>query len=148
MSKFRRVPAATDKPTTPSTAATAPAEGVRVSKLMAERGLCSRREADSYIERGLVFVNGEQITVLGTRAAPDAVITMGAEARVQQAKYVTILLHKPMGYVSGQAEDGHRPASTLIAAASQVASDDLRRHSCAALLPPGVWILIRRACWY
>jgi hypothetical protein len=43
-------------------------QGIRISKLMAERGLCSRREADAYIERGLVFVNGERVTQLGTRA--------------------------------------------------------------------------------
>lgn len=101
-------------------------EGVRVSKLMAERGLCSRREADGYIERGLVFVNGEQVSQLGTRAAPDAVITLDKEAKAQQAKQVTILLHKPVGYVSGQAEDGHKPASVLVTANSQLPTDKLR----------------------
>ena len=69
MSKFRRVPPTPAKPSSASAVPAASPEGVRVSKLMAERGLCSRREADSYIERGLVFVNGERITTLGTRAA-------------------------------------------------------------------------------
>jgi 23S rRNA pseudouridine2604 synthase len=87
-------------------------QGVRVSKLLAERGLCSRREADGYIERGLVFVDGQRVTQLGTRAAPDAVITLAPEARATQARQATILIHKPMGYVSGQAEDGHQPAAT------------------------------------
>lgn len=122
--KFRRV-AAARPPAAASTAGAAP-EGVRISKLMAERGLCSRREADGYIERGLVFVNGERVTQLGTRAAPDAVIALDKEARAQQAKQATILLHKPMGYVSGQAEDGHKPASALISAATQVAGDKPR----------------------
>ena len=81
---------------------------------MAERGLCSRREADSYIERGLVFVDGERITQLGSRAAPAAVITLAAEARSQQARRVTLLLNKPIGYVSGQPEPGYKPAVTLI----------------------------------
>jgi 23S rRNA pseudouridine2604 synthase len=126
MSKFRRVTAEPAQPVNPATPAAPPPEGVRVSKLLAERGLCSRREADGYIERGLVFVNGERISTLGTRAAPDAVITLGSEARAHQAKQVTLLLHKPMGYVSGQAEDGHKPASTLIAAASQIISDKQR----------------------
>lgn len=93
---------------------------------MAERGLCSRREADAYIERGLVFVNGERMTELGKRAAPDAVITLSPEAKAHQAKQVTILLHKPVGYVSGQAEDGYKPASVLVTAESQVAGDKLR----------------------
>jgi 23S rRNA pseudouridine2604 synthase len=39
---------------------------VRLSKLMSERGLCSRREADALIERGLVLVDGERVTLLGT----------------------------------------------------------------------------------
>jgi 23S rRNA pseudouridine2604 synthase len=100
--------------------------GERVSKLMAERGLCSRREADAYIERGLVFVDGERVTQLGTRAAPDAVITLAGVARAQQARQATLLLHKPIGYVSGQAEDGHQPAVVLIGPRSQVASDPQR----------------------
>jgi 23S rRNA pseudouridine2604 synthase len=94
---------------------------------MAERGLCSRREADAYIERGLVFVNGERVTQLGTRAAADAVITLATEARAQQARQATILLHKPMGYVSGQAEDGHKPAVTLILPGTQQADDKTQR---------------------
>ncbi len=88
--------------------------GVRVSKLLAERGLCSRREADAYIERGLVYVNGEQVTQLGTRTTPDAEITLATAAQAQQARLATILLHKPIGYVSGQAEDGHQPAVMLV----------------------------------
>ena len=93
---------------------------------MAERGLCSRREADAYIERGLVFVNGVRVTQLGTRTAPDAVITLGAQARATQARQVTILLHKPIGYVSGQAEDGYKPAITLISAQTQAPGDKQR----------------------
>ncbi len=105
---------------------TAAPTGVRVSKLMAERGLCSRREADAFIERGLVFVNGERVKELGTRAAPDADIRLGAEAKASQARQATILLHKPMGYVSGQAEDGHQPAATLVRADTQQAGDPRR----------------------
>jgi 23S rRNA pseudouridine2604 synthase len=108
-------------------------QGVRISKLMAERGLCSRREADAYIERGLVFVNGERITQLGTRAAPDATITLAGEAKANQANQVTILLHKPVGYVSGQAEDGYQPAVVLVGAKSQWAEDRGRRFQAGHL---------------
>ena len=101
-------------------------QGVRISKLMAERGLCSRREADAYIERGLVFVNGERVTQLGTRAAADARITLAREASARQARQATVLLHKPVGYVSGQAEDGYRPAVTLINGQTQQAGDPTR----------------------
>ena len=83
-------------------------QGVRISKLMAERGLCSRREADVYIGRGLVFVDGERITELGTRASPDATITLAGEARAHQASQATILLHKPIN--SGDADSAEQSA--------------------------------------
>ena len=91
-----------------------PQSGVRISKLMAERGLCSRREADGYIERGWVFVNGERVTELGTRADPSATIKLDKGARAAQLQQMTILLHKPVGYVSGQPEPGFTPAVTLV----------------------------------
>lgn len=90
-----------------------PQDGIRVSKLLAERGICSRREADEYIERGLVFVNGEKIT-LGARATHDAKITLAPQAQKKQGQRVTILLHKPIGYVSGQPEDNYPAAVELI----------------------------------
>jgi 23S rRNA pseudouridine2604 synthase len=97
-------------------------EGQRVSKLMAERGLASRREADEWIEAGWVQVDG-QVAVLGMRARPDARIDIDPAARQQQATRVTVLLHKPIGFVSGQAEDGHPPASVLFSAANRWADD-------------------------
>ncbi len=107
--------------TPPARPAGPPPEGVRLSKVMSERGLCSRREADLWIERGWVFVNGEQVSELGTRIDPAAAeITVSQEAKKDQAKAVTILLHKPVGYVSGQPEPGSVPAVTLITAESQV----------------------------
>ena len=89
-------------------------EPVRLSKLMSERGLCSRREADSYIEKGLVFVDGKRVSELGTKVDPDCAIRLDAVADARQADRVTILLHKPVGYVSGQPEPGYQPAVTLI----------------------------------
>ncbi|MDE2442467.1 MAG: rRNA pseudouridine synthase [Betaproteobacteria bacterium] len=94
--------------------------GVRLSKVMSERGLCSRREADLWIERGWVFVNGEPISELGSRIDPSAEISISKEARKDQAKQVTILLHKPVGYVSGQPEPGCIPAVTLVTPEAQV----------------------------
>ena len=99
----------------------AAAQGVRLSKVMSTRGMCSRREADLWIERGWVFVDGEQISELGSRIDPTAEITVSKEAVKDQAKAVTILLHKPVGYVSGQPEPGCVPAVTLIPADTQVA---------------------------
>jgi 23S rRNA pseudouridine2604 synthase len=93
----------------------APEDGrVRLSKLMSERGLSSRREADDWIAEGWVSVDGELVTELGTRVWPNQTITVDAMAQAQQAQRVTIVLNKPIGYVSGQAEDGHEPAVVLI----------------------------------
>ena len=81
---------------------------------MSEQGLCSRREADSYIERGWVLVDGVAVTELGTRIYPTQRITLAKAAQSRQDASVTILINKPIGYVSGQAEQGYRPAVTLV----------------------------------
>ena len=86
----------------------------RLSKIMASRGLCSRREADRYIERGWVRVDGKVVSELGSRVAPDAVIELAEAGRKRQAARTTFLLNKPIGYVSAQPEDGHRPAAVLL----------------------------------
>jgi 23S rRNA pseudouridine2604 synthase len=98
-------------------------EKIRVSKLMSEQGICSRREADSYIERGWVLVDGVPVTELGTRIFPNQRITLAKDAQSRQAASVTVLLNKPIGFVSGQAEQGYRPAITLITAQSQFKGD-------------------------
>jgi 23S rRNA pseudouridine2604 synthase len=95
----------------------------RLSKRMSELGLCSRREADEWIAKGWVRVDGNVVSELGTRIDPDQQISIDRGARAEQAQRVTILLHKPIGYVSGQAEDGYRPASTLIEAGTRWRED-------------------------
>ena len=98
-------------------------EKIRVSKLMSEQGLCSRREADSYIERGWVLVDGVPVTELGTRIFPNQKITLTKQAQSRQEASVTILLHKPVGYVSAQAEKGYQPAIVLVTAATRFGGD-------------------------
>ncbi|MGQ2921059.1 MAG: pseudouridine synthase [Hydrogenophaga sp.] len=95
---------------------------IRLNKRMADLGLCSRREADEWIARGWVKVNGEP-AVMGQPVPPDAQVEVAPQARHQQSGQVTILLHKPVGYVSGQPEDGHEAAATLIGAPSQWRGD-------------------------
>jgi 23S rRNA pseudouridine2604 synthase len=97
-------------------------EKVRISKLMAERGMCSRREADSYIERGWVKVDGV-VATLGERATAAQIITLDKNVASQQSTRVTILINKPMAYVSGQAEDGYTPAVALVTAANRARTD-------------------------
>ena len=104
-----------------------PAEGIRLNKRMADLGLCSRREADAWIEQGWVRVNGA-VAAKGVRVQPNDRIEVDRQARGQQAQQVTILLHKPVGYVSGQAEDGHTPAVTLIQARNHWRDDPARQR--------------------
>ena len=98
---------------------------VRLNKRMAELGLCSRREADAWIEHGWVRVNG-QVAEMGMQVGSTDRITVEREAQAQQEQQVTVLLHKPMGYVSGQAEDGHEPAMVLFQARNQWSGDTTR----------------------
>ena len=86
----------------------------RLSKRMSELGLCSRREADEWIENGWVKVDGVVVNTLGVRVSPEARIEIDPAATRHQSEQVTILLNKPIGYVSGQAEDGYQPAMVLI----------------------------------
>jgi 23S rRNA pseudouridine2604 synthase len=114
-------------------------EKIRVSKLMSERGLCSRREADEYIERGWVYVDGVRVEELGTRIDPLQTITLDKKA--ENISRVTILLHKPVGYVSGQPEPGYRPASLLIVPDNRFAEDNpsirFEREHLQGLAPAG-----------
>lgn len=99
---------------------------IRLSKLMAEKGICSRREADDYISRGLVLVNGEKIDQLGTKVSPDVKITLEAQALKQQKRLATIILNKPVGYVSAQPEPQYTPAIRLITPENQFGESKTR----------------------
>jgi len=101
---------------------------------MAERGLCSRREADQYIARGWVWVDGRRVDELGSRAAPTATITLDRQGQKRPQTQMTILLHKPVGYVSGQPEPGFTPAIALIKAENQFRTPDTPPYSPSCLV--------------
>ncbi len=109
-------------------------EKVRLSKVMSERGLCSRREADAWIEKGWVFVDGVRVQELGVRIDPTQQISLDAAARSQQQAQATVLLHKPVGFVSGQAEDGHKPAIVLVTPATHWKEDKTTRPLMPAMM--------------
>ncbi|WP_239352676.1 pseudouridine synthase [Snodgrassella communis] len=100
-------------------------EPQRLSKRMAQLNLCSRREADGYIEQGWVKVNGVT-AVLGQKVIDSDRIDLDRQAHRQQAERVTILLNKPVGYVSAQPEKGYRAAIELITAANHWPEDKSR----------------------
>ncbi|MES2099676.1 MAG: pseudouridine synthase [Pseudomonadota bacterium] len=87
---------------------------LRLSKRMSELGIASRREADEWIALGYVRVDDQIVSELGSRVMPHQRVTIDAKAKFQQAQRVTVLINKPVGYVSGQAEDGYEPAVVLV----------------------------------
>lgn len=103
-------------------------EPLRLSKRMSELGLCSRREADEWISRGWVRVDGKVISELGTKILPNQKITIERQAAAEQSKRVTVLINKPVGYVSGQAEDGYEPAICLIKTENRWEGDNAPLH--------------------
>ena len=116
-------------------------ELLRLSKRMSELGLCSRREADEWIAKGWVRVDGQVVSELGTKVYPSQKVTVERQAAAEQARRVTILVNKPVGYVSGQAEDGYQPAVVLIKPENRWAEDRsperFDRNQLRSLVPAG-----------
>lgn len=99
-------------------------EPVRLNKYLANAGICSRREADEYIKAGVVTVNGEVITELGTKILPtDKVIFH--DQTVQSEKKVYILLNKPKDFVT--TVDDPKERKTVL---------DLVRNACSERIYP------------
>ncbi len=89
-------------------------EKLRLSKLMGQRGLCSRSQADKLIEEGLVKVNGELVSELGSKVDPNCSIEILEEGKESLEDKITIALNKPRDYVSSQPEDDYVSALELI----------------------------------
>lgn len=83
----------------------------RLQKIIAESGFCSRRKAEEYIKSGLVYVNGEKITELGTKASFGDYIEVDGESITREDK-VYYLLNKPRGYVSTVSDELNRKKIT------------------------------------
>lgn len=86
-------------------------------------------------------VDGQVVSVLGSKVLPHQKVTVERQASAEQAQRVTILINKPMGYVSGQAEDGYKPAMVLVNEQSRWAEDqtEMRFHprQLKSLVPAG-----------
>lgn len=76
-----------------------PSEPIRLNKFLANAGVCSRREADDFIQAGVVTVNGEVVTELGTKVLRTDVVKFHEEP-VSLEKKVYVLLNKPKDYVT------------------------------------------------
>ncbi len=86
-------------------------ELMRLNKYIAHAGICSRREADKLIEAGLVTVNGQIVSDLGTRVNPDDDVRYNGE-RLGNERKVYLLLNKPKDYVT-TVEDPHAKKTVM-----------------------------------
>ena len=84
---------------------------IRLNRYIAMSGICSRREADTYIQAGVVSVNGQIVTELGTKVSQNDVIKFNDEP-IQNEKKVYILMNKPKGYVTSL-DDPHADKTVM-----------------------------------
>ena len=84
---------------------------MRLNRFLAQSGLCSRREADDFITAGLVTVNGQIVTELGTKVRSTDEVKFNDE-RVQGEEKVYLVLNKPKGYVTSL-EDPHADKTVM-----------------------------------
>ncbi|MDC7677737.1 pseudouridine synthase [Asticcacaulis machinosus] len=89
-------------------------EPVRVNKWLAQSGVCSRREADSLIERGQMLVDGVRVTDAGRKIEKGQTVSIDDSGKDALDSRMTILYHKPIGIVSGTPEAGETPAVRMI----------------------------------
>ena len=95
-------------------------EPVRINKWLGQTGVCSRREAEALIAAGMVSIDGESVTDAGRKIEPGQTLTLNDRGEAALASGVTILIHKPLGYVSGQPEPDKIPAVRLLTAENLV----------------------------
>jgi len=72
---------------------------IRLNKYLAHSGVCSRREADTFIQAGVVTVNGEVITELGVKVSATDKVQFEGQT-LHREKLVYVLLNKPKGFIT------------------------------------------------
>lgn len=95
-------------------------EPQRINKWLGQSGVCSRREADALIADGLVSIDGETVTDAGRKIEAGQTLTLADRATEALAAGMTLILHKPVGYVSGQPEPDKVPAVRLLTTDNRV----------------------------
>jgi pseudouridine synthase len=88
------------------------AEGgqIRLAKLMARRGLCSRRDAEAWIAEGRVMVDGEVVTTPVSVDPKTQVIKVDGKRLPEEPRHVYLLMYKPRGYITGRDDPEGRPS--------------------------------------
>jgi len=94
------------------------AEPQRVNRWLAQNGVCSRREAEGLIARGLVSIDGARVDDPGRKIEAGQTLAVAQDAAAPAGGPLTVVLHKPVGVVSGQPEPGQTPAVRLLTRAA------------------------------
>ncbi|NDC58924.1 MAG: rRNA pseudouridine synthase, partial [Alphaproteobacteria bacterium] len=95
-------------------------EPQRVNKWLAQSGVCSRREAEDLIARGLVSIDGERIADPGRKIVRGQTLSLADASEAGLAAAISVVIHKPVGFVSAQPEPGQVPAARLLVRANLV----------------------------
>lgn len=93
-------------------------EPIRLNKFMAQKGVCSRREAEGLISDGFVSVNGTKVTEPGHKINPGETLELTGGAAKKLSSKVSVVIHKPVGIVSAQPDPGQVPAARLLTPAN------------------------------
>lgn len=89
-------------------------EPQRVNRWLAQSGVCSRREAEGLIARGLVSIDGAVVEDVGRKILPGQTLTLADDATADLGAALTLMFHKPVGIVSAQPDPGQIPAVRLL----------------------------------
>jgi 23S rRNA pseudouridine2604 synthase len=112
------------------------AEPQRVNRWLAQNGVCSRREAEDLIARGLVSIDGARVEDVGRKIEPGQTLTL-EDAAERALEGLSVVLHKPVGIVSAQPEAGQVPAVRLLTRAALVGESAAVPDARTSLAPLG-----------
>jgi 23S rRNA pseudouridine2604 synthase len=113
------------------------AEPQRVNRWLAQSGVCSRREADDLIARGLVAIDGETVADAGRKIQPGQTLVLSDAAQSQLDASFSVLLHKPEGVVSAQPDPDQVPAVRLLTKAALLGESPAIPDADTSLAPLG-----------
>lgn len=112
-------------------------EPQRVNRWLAQSGVCSRREAEALIADGLVSIDGARVDDVGRKISRGQTLTLADRGAARLETRLSVVLHKPVGYVSGQPEPGLIPAVRLLTARTLVGEAPFIPDSRMSLPPVG-----------
>ena len=121
-------------------------EPQRVNRWLAQNGVCSRREAEGLIARGLVSIDGETVADAGRKIAAGQTLVLADVAQAALGSALTVMIHKPVGIVSSQPEDGQLPAARLVTRANLWGRASIVPGRESKLAPLGASTWIRAGC--